>query len=58
MVKTEGERKEKKKLKSAAMLSPKMPASIVTASFSPTPRSILSPCFDCFSLSLGFHFAM
>lgn len=37
MVKTEGESKEKKKLKSAAMLSPKMPASIVTASFSPTP---------------------
>lgn len=33
----EGKSKEKKKLKIAAMLSPKMPASIVTASFSPTP---------------------
>lgn len=37
MVKTEGKNKEKKKLKIAAILSPRMPTSIVTASFSPTP---------------------
>lgn len=37
----EGKSKEKKELKIAAMLSPKMPASIVTATFSPTPPPAL-----------------